>query len=220
MTNHNYSRRQIILGANRAWYFIWIICLQCLKIQKNSSTLNPNCVPLFLLFTTVVTLLLAYFGSLYCKQCELRSACSLRQPDYAVQKFNWRYLDNMQTQNYWRQAGLIVKMGTVFYIMISLIQVSYFWPSFPNPYDVLGAMYCVLVVIFFSRNFHIKLVWTGIVMFNLVNNVETLLYLIENFHMLLTATWNRNWNMRNAWKTANCSFPGITHISDMISMCC
>ena len=51
---------------------------------------------------------------------------------------------------------------------------------------------------------------------DLVQDVETIFHL----SYLLTASGNLFLNMSDARETANCSFTGITHISEKISRCC
>ena len=52
---------------------------------------------------------------------------------------------------------------------------------------------------------------------DLVHNVETIFHL----SYVLTASGNLfKRNMSDARETANCSFTGITHISEKISRCC
>ena len=53
-------------------------------------------------------------------------------------------------------------------------------------------------------------------MCDIVHDVETLFHL----SYVLTASGNLFCNMSNARETANCSFTGITHISEKISRCC
>ena len=51
---------------------------------------------------------------------------------------------------------------------------------------------------------------------SLVHDVETIFHL----SYVQTASGNLFWNMSDAHETANCSFTGITHISEKIFRCC
>ena len=51
---------------------------------------------------------------------------------------------------------------------------------------------------------------------DLVHDVETIFHLSH----VLIASGNLLLNMSDAHETANCSFTGITHISEKISRCC
>ena len=51
---------------------------------------------------------------------------------------------------------------------------------------------------------------------DLVHDVETIFHL----SYVLAVSENLFWNMSDARETANCSFTGITHISENISRCC
>ena len=62
-----------------------------------------------------------------------------------------------------------------------------------------------------------ELVCKEIVKNEVANNVDTTTFC---FDMLLISSWNHNWNMSDARKTADCSFPGITQNSAVLSICC
>ena len=63
--------------------------------------------------------------------------------------------------------------------------------------------------------FLIKCVWFVVAIFDIVHDVETMHGLCQ----LLIASGNLFLNMNDARETANCSFVGITHISEKISRC-
>ena len=68
----------------------------------------------------------------------------------------------------------------------------------------------------FFRIFEIVILCCVVAICNLVHDVETIFHL----SYVLTASGNLFSNMSDACETANCSFTGITHISEKISRCC
>ena len=71
----------------------------------------------------------------------------------------------------------------------------------------------VNVLVFFEIVFFSGFV---VALFDLVHDVEA----IYGLCYLLKASGNFSQNMSEANETANCSFTGITHISEKISRCC
>ena len=68
----------------------------------------------------------------------------------------------------------------------------------------------------FFRIFEIIIFCFVVAICDIVHDVETIFHL----SYVLKASVNLFCNMSDARETANCSFTGITHISEKISRCC
>ena len=68
----------------------------------------------------------------------------------------------------------------------------------------------------FFRIFEIIIFCFVVAICDLVHDVEIIFYI----SYVLTASGNLFRKMSDACETANCSFTGITHISEKISRCC